>query len=91
MSKCAEAIQALRNFLAGDDFRPIFAMKRYTSNPPRGLPEDVGFLAKGRGTKLYLANIVFLETGLLAPQLEKLPSKNYENIDAMLADGWEVD
>ena len=32
--------------------------------------EYVGFLAKGRGTKLYLANIVFLETGLLAPQLE---------------------
>jgi hypothetical protein len=94
VSKCEAAIQALREFLAlkpGDSFRPIFAMKRYRGTSPNELPEDVGFLAIGRGTKLYLENIFMLKDGPLAPQLEKLPIQEYPSMDAMLADGWEVD
>lgn len=94
MSTCAAAEKALRDFLANGNntFKPIFAMKKYTSAPSRrGLPEEVGFLAAGRGTKLYLANIFVLVGGPLAPQLEKLPSKDYPSVEALFADGWEVD
>jgi hypothetical protein len=92
MSTCEAAIQALQEFIDGDSFAPVFAMKKYhTGYGYRGLPNEVGFLANGRGTKLYLANIFVLVAGPLAPQLEKLPSKDYENFEAMLADGWEAD
>lgn len=91
MSTCTAAVEALRGFLAGDSFQPVFAMKKYTSATMRGLPEEVGFLAAGCGTKLYLANIFVLVTGPLAPQLEKIPSKEYPSVEAMLADGWEID
>ena len=49
------------------------------------------FLVKGHGPKLYHKNMFALESGLLSPQLDGIPTTEFESFEAMLEAGWEAD
>ena len=51
---------------------------------------DCGLVIAGR-TTVFEKNLFDLKSGLIAPQVEDSPHKDYESYEAMLADGWEVD
>lgn len=55
-----------------------------------GMP-DCGLLVKGLGSKLFLKNMWELKTGILRPQLEGVPTLEFDSFETMLEAGWEVD
>jgi len=59
----------------------------------RGDPSgpECAFMVRGHGSKLYLHNMFALETGMLSPQLAGLPTKEFDSLEAIIEDGWEVD
>lgn len=62
---------------------PLLPMKNISQED-----RPVGVLVSGRLTTVYLKNLWDFESGQLGPQLEDVPTVNYESVEAMVRDGW---
>ncbi len=66
---------------------PLVNRKRKLDNIP-----ICAFLVRNHNNRLYLMNIWELQEDIsLESQLRNVPSIDFESLEAMLEDGWEVD
>lgn len=65
---------------------PWLPVKRYL-----GGRMECGLLYADDSTEVILGNLYALEPGLKTLAERGLASKKYESVDALVADGWEVD
>ncbi len=50
-----------------------------------------GIVLAGDAPVVYEVNMYGLKTGLLAPQLARVPTHTYTSYEEMLEDGWRID
>jgi hypothetical protein len=70
---------------------PLGPMLALIRGNPLGAFGELGFLARGHGSTVYVGNLMDLEAGPLEPQLPRFKVRAYKDFASLARAGWRVD